>query len=140
MPGASRPLDIRPHSHRLSGLAAAGLLVLGAAAFASGLGRQLEPRGPSPFPATQLRAPSDQKIAEAEPAPVLQAAAPLRAHKIAAADDSAPPAAAPNASGAAQDTAASAPDAPTPAAAPAASDDASPQTAPAPQPDLDPPT
>lgn len=46
-------LDIRPHSHRVSVLAAAGLSLLAVVAFAAGVTRQLAPQGPSPFPPPQ---------------------------------------------------------------------------------------
>jgi len=140
MPGASPSLDIPPHSRRLSGFAVAAVVLLGAAAFASGLAHQLQPRGPSPFPAAQPRAPNDQTVAQAEPAPALQAAAPPRARKTST-DDGAP-AAAPDASGASQDAASRAEVPAADTATPANADDTAPQAAPAqPQPaDLDPPT
>lgn len=46
-------LDIRPHSHRVSVFAAAGLSLLAVVAFAAGVTRQLAPQGPSPFPPPQ---------------------------------------------------------------------------------------
>lgn len=63
-------LDIRPHSPRVSGWAVAGLMLLGAGAFAAGIVHQLAPNGPPPFPPPQQ---ASLRIADATPAP----AAPL---------------------------------------------------------------
>jgi hypothetical protein len=132
-------LAIPPHSRRLSRLAVLALVLLSGAAFAAGVGRQLQPAGPSPFPRTtlasdQARLPGDPP--DATPAPSLQvaeAAAPRHRAPAASesdADASAPlldvaaaptsPAAAAGAAGAAgADAAANAPDQPPPAADPA---------------------
>jgi hypothetical protein len=71
-------LDIRPHSHRLSAMAVAGLSVLAAGAFAVGISRQLAPQT-APFPppqepALQIQAggPPEAVAAPVEPAPLLQ--------------------------------------------------------------------
>lgn len=86
-------LAIPPHSRRLSRLAVLGLGLLASAAFAAGLGRQLQPPGPSPFPRTTLAASQAQLAGdppEATPAPSLQVAdvAPLAHHVPARADAS----------------------------------------------------
>jgi len=78
-------LDIKPHSRRISGLVVVGLSILAVGAFASGLARQAQPSGPSPFPSAQGPTPSDAGLAVgaiplATAAPELQVAvvAPVR--------------------------------------------------------------
>ena len=65
-------LDIRPHSPRVSGWALAGLMLLGAGAFAAGVVHQLAPTAPLPFPPAQQ---DNIRIAVAAPPlePVAQA-------------------------------------------------------------------
>ena len=106
-------LDIRPHSARVSVWAVAGLMLLGAGAFGSGVVRQLAVAGPSPFPPPQQ--PSLQvATATPAPAPPLPVAPPKRSVAPSPdADDAAPAVdALQNASGAAAaaDASATAPD------------------------------
>jgi hypothetical protein len=128
-------LQIKPHSHRLSGLAVAGLSLLAAGSFVAGIQREVAGAGgPSPFPATQAAAPVAGAIPEARPAPEIQVAAspPPRPHAVAPADDTpadtqdTPTAAVAAETPPAVDTAAAVPEpAPSPAPAPEANPDTS---------------
>jgi hypothetical protein len=124
-------LDIKPHSRRISGLVIVGLSILAVGAFASGLARQANPSGASPFPLAQGSAAYDASqavgaIPLATPAPELQVAEAAPVRHAPAKDPSADAAADPNAPSPAAATAppavdvsASAPEAPPAAAAPA---------------------
>jgi hypothetical protein len=122
-------LQIKPHSHRLSSLAVAGLSLLAAGSFVAGIQREVAGAGgPSPFPAAQASAPVAGAIPEARPAPEIQVAAspPPRRRAVAPVDDT--PAAEPDAPTAAVaaetppavDAAAAAPEPAPPPAAPEA--------------------
>jgi hypothetical protein len=65
-------LDIKPHSPHHSGMAIGGLMLLGVAAFATGILHQMPPTAPATYAPTQQ--PSLQ-IAIATPAPEVQVAA-----------------------------------------------------------------
>lgn len=135
-------LDIRAHSPRISGYAVAGLMLLGAGAFAAGVVHQLNPAGPLPFPPPQ---PPSLSVAAASPAPepVLQAPTPDRPARHAEVEEASADIAPPAAAQAAADASATAPDAVKPPSAPELQPPEAPTTAPPPPAapgDADPPT
>lgn len=84
-------LQIKPHSHRLSRLAVAGLSLLAAGSFVTGIQREIAGEaGPSPFPTAQAPAAAAGAIPDARPAPDIPVAAsapPVRRRPATPTDD-----------------------------------------------------